>query len=439
MSELDQIVSVTISANSTTPSRQGFGTPLLLSYHTRFAERYRTYASTAEMVSDGFTTYDEAYRMAAAAFSQDPTVEEVVVGRMPSAPAYSKVLTMTTAVEGQIVKATVLEPTTGTAVPLSYTIPAAQTLTQVATAFELLVEAVTGVDAASSVADITVTPAVAGRPVHIYGLQNCTIEENTADAAYDTELAALQLENDDWYFVTIDSASPANVADVAAWTLLNKKLFFVGTNSSGELAGTGTLGSALEALSNDRTVLIYAKNSHEYAGVAWAANGAAQTPGSITWAFKTLIGVTAQALTSTQRNFLEADNINHYQSVAGISITRQGVTAEGEFIDIRHGIDALEARIKEDVFALLANSSKVPFTASGLDLVASTILAAMRAFEGTVEAPGLIVADTSAVIMPDIADISTSDKAARRLTGVRFSGTLAGAIHYASIVGTLSV
>jgi hypothetical protein len=391
------------------------------------------------MVSDGFTTYDEAYRMAAAAFVQDPTVEEVIVGRLPSAPAYSKVLTITTAVEGQVIKATVIEPTTGTAVDLSYTVLAAATLTTVATAFELLVEAVTGVNAASSVADITVTPAVAGRPVHIYGLQNCTIEENTADAGYDTELAALQLENDDWYFVTTDSASPANVADVAAWVLTNKKLYFVATNSSGELAGTGTLGSDLEALSNDRTAIIYAKNSHEYAGVAWAANGAAQTPGSITWAFKTLAGVTAQALTSTQRNFLEADNINHYQTVAGLSVTRQGVTTEGEFIDIRHGIDALEARVKEDVFALMANSSKVPFTASGLDLVASAILGAMRAFEGTVESPGLIVADTSYAIMPNIADISTADKAARRLTGVRFGGTLAGAIHYASLVGTLTV
>lgn len=441
MSELSQIVSVSISANSTTASRQGFGTPLLLSYHTRFAERYRIYSSTAEMVSDGFATYDEAYRMASAAFRQDPTVAEVVVGRLPSAPAYSSVLTITTAVEGQIIKATVIEPTTGTAVPLTYTVPAAATTTTVATAFELLVEAVTGVSAASVDADITVTPAVAGRPVHIYDLQNCTIEETTADAGYDTELGLLQIENDDWYFVTIDSASPANVADVAAWTLTNKKLFFVGTNSQRALLGTwvGSGNPVGDLTSNDRAVLVYAKNSHEYAGVAYAVKGASSPPGSITWAFKSLGGVTAQTLTSTQRSNLETDNVNHYQTLAGISITRQGVTTEGEFIDIRHGIDALEARIKEDVFTLLANSPKVPFTASGLDLVASVILSALRAFEGTEEAPSLIAVGTSTVIMPEIGDVSTSDKAARRLTGVRFSGTLAGAIHFSSIVGTLTV
>ncbi len=437
MSEIGQIVSVSISANSTTPSRVGFGTPLLLSYHTKFAERYRSYTSIAGMVTDGFQTFDEAYRMAAAAFSQNPAPASVIVGRMPTAPAYTKQLTITTAVVGSVIKASVIAPATGVATDLSYTVPAAQTTTQVATAFAALIAGVSGVAAVSAVAVITVTPSVAGRPVHVYGLQNATIEETTGAAGYDTELGLLQIENDDWYFVLADSASPANVAAIATWVLPQKKLYFVATNSSGELAGTGTLGSSL--LTNERVAILYAKNSHEYGGTRWVGAGAPQTPGSITWAFKTLLGLTPQTLTSTQRANLEADNINHYQTIAAVSITRPGKVTSGEFIDVRHGIDALEAAIKEDVFALLANSGKVPMTDAGLDLVGSTILAAMKRFEGTLDNPGLIAIDTSAVIMPLVSSISTADRAARRLTGVRFSGTLAGAIHYVSVVGTLSV
>lgn len=435
--DLSSIVSVTITADSKTPSRQGFGVPLILSYHAVFADQYRTYSSLAEMASDGFATYDHAYREAAAVFAQNPTVQEVVVGRLPSAPAFVTQLTMTSAVEGQHVKFKIIEPATGTVQQIDYTIGAAETTTTVATAVELLTEAITGVDSTSASAVVSLTPTVAGRKVFVYDLQNCKVDETTADAGYDTELTSLQLVNDDWYFILIDTESQANINDVAAWALTNKKIAFFSTQSSFELDGTGSLGSTIKALSNDRAVLLYAPNAHEYAAAAWVGKGAPQTPGSITWAFQELAGITPKTLTTTEKNNLETDNINHYQTVAGLSITRQGKTLQGEWIDVRHGIDALEQRIKEDVFGLLA-SGRVPFTASGLDLVANVILGAMRAFEGTLEQPGLLVVGSSTVIMPAVSSISASDKANRRLTGVRFSATLAGAVHYVSLTGVVS-
>ncbi len=438
MSELDQIVDVTITADSKTPSRQGFGTPLCLSYHTRFVEHYKIYGSLREVAED-FETYDSGYRMASAAFAQNPCPKQLVMGRLPAAPSFTRTLTITSAVEGDIISFTIVDPTTGTATDITYTVLAAATTTTVATAVELLVEAVTGISCTSAAAVITITPATAGGQIWVYNLYNCTTEETTADGNYDDELTALQLLNDDWYFITTDSCSAANITLVAAWALANKKMYFVNTDSSGELAGTGTIGSGLLALSNDRTAVIYTPNSHEFGGVAWASLGAAQTPGSITWAFKTLRGVTSKNLTAAQRSALETDNINHYQSIASLSATRPGKTTSGEWIDITHGIDALTARIKEDVWALFVNSAKVPYTASGLDLVASCILGAMKAFEGTAEVPSLLVEGSSLVIMPEFSTISTGDRAARQLTGVRFSATLAGAIHKVVVNGTLSV
>lgn len=440
MAEIDTIVQVSITANSKTPSRQGFGTPLVLTYHTRFAENYRVYTDLAGMTSDGFTSYDDAYRKAKAVFAQNPTVTSLVVGRLPAAPAFTSVLTVTSAVEGQHVKAKVIAPATGTITELDYTIPAAATLTTVATAFELLVDAVAGVDSTSSVAAITVTPTVAGRKVHIFDLVNATLEDTTADAGYDDELSALQVDNDDWYFVTIDSASEANIDSVATWVLGQKKLFFANVHNSSELAGTGTIGADLKASGNNRTALLFTFNSHEMAAEAWVGVGAPKAPGSITWANKALVGITAKTLTATQMTNLATDNINHYTPVTSTTLmTRDGMTPDGDFIDIRHGIDALERDIKESVLALIAQADKVPFTASGLDLISNAILGACKRFEGTQEVPGLIAIGTSKVLMPTLASINPADKAARRLTGVRFSGDLAGAIHYVSIVGTLSV
>lgn len=542
--DLDSIVSVDISADSKTPTRAGFGTPLVMAYHTRFVDNYREYASLSEMSSDGFVSYDDAYRMAAACFAQNPAPETVIVGRLPSAPAYTNRLEMQSAVEGASIELTYLEPQSGSAIDIARTVPAASSVGAEATAVAALINAVdvdslatafttsTGVqtvtlngvigsatmarpfrvtatlnshadwDATSitvtglstsgallvetltvpnggnatltsaslfkSVASISVpaqsgtngtatfgtragivgtvaatsfidvTPLTAGRMVHCYDLKNVGIEETTADAAYDTELSDLELENDDWYFILTDSSSPANVADVADWVLTRKKLYFAATNSSSELAGTGTLGYDLSAAENDRTVLIHCPNSYQFGGARWVGMGAAKDPGSITWALETLTGLTPKRLTTTQKGYLEADNINHYQTVSGLSITRPGKVASGEWIDIMHGLDALEADIQETFLGLVANRDKVPFTAAGLDLIGGGILASLRRFEGTVEEPGLIEAGTSYVTMPEITAVSSADKIARRLTGVRFGGTLAGAIHSAELVGSIT-
>ena len=222
---------------------------------------------------------------------------------------------------------------------------------------------------------------------------------------------------------------------MAAWCLTAKKLYFYSSPNSDQLSGT----PVYDASTNERVVPIYAVNSHEYLDCRYASVGLVEDPGSITWKFKTLLGGTVKTLTSTQQSALEADNCNHYQRVAGQSIMQQGVVGTGEFIDIIHGTDALEAAIKEDVFALLVGAKKVPFTTKGLDLIGATIKAAMKRFEGDVDNPGLLVPGSSVVIMPDVDDISDADKNARRLTGVRFSATYAGAVHAAEFVGTLSV
>lgn len=457
--ELDQIVSVTITADSRTPSRQGFGTPLVMTYHTVFADAYKKYSRLSEMSTDGFTSNDHAYRMANSIWLQNPTVPQIVVGRLGSAPSFVTQLTMTSAVQGAHVRLKILaadagtltDPvvtggtisptgalTAGTVVTIDYVIQAAATTTTVATAVESLIEAVPGIASAPSSAVISITPVTAGKRPFVYDLENCTVEETTADAGYDTALTALELLDDTWYFVHIDSSSTANIMDVAAWTLSRKKIFFASTQSSAELAGTGTLGFDLDALGNNRTVLLYTANAHEFGAAGWVGGQAPKTPGSVTWAFKEIKGLTPKALTTSQRSALEADNINHYQTVAGLDITRPGVVTNGEFIDIIHGVDALEARIKEDVFALLAGTDKVPFTESGFALIESAIDAACQAFVGTDEQPGLLVKDSIEVIMPNLADISAADKAARRLTGIRFSADLAGAVHYTSITGTLS-
>lgn len=441
---IQDIVQVTITANTVSPTRLGFGTPLVMTYHTRFAESYRAYSSINDMALDGFTSYDDAYRMAAKIFSQNPSVPQIIVGRKATAPVFSTELTITSAVEGQHVQLKVVQPATGTVSEIDYTILAAATTDSVATAVELLIEAVTGVSSSAAGSVITVGGDVTSRKVHMYDLVNVTQEEVTADAGFSDDLTALQLENDDWYFVLINSSSEANILDVAAWAEANEspKLFFADlSNTSGTtLASSTDIAAALKLDSLKRTASLLTFDSDDFGGSAWVGKGATYTPGFSTWANKQLVGVTPKALTTTQKNALIANNVNYFITIRGRNMTQLGKVASGEFIDIIHGIDALTADIQESVLSVIADADKVPFNKAGFTVIEGAILGALKRFEAPdTSGVGLLNAGSSVVVMPTVESISLSDRQNRRLTGVKFTATLAGAVHFVSIVGTLSV
>ena len=106
------IVSVSISRQTTTVDRAGFGVPLILSYHTNFAGRTKEYsASTAltSMIADGFATTDPAYLMMNSIVSQNPRPPIIKVGRLANAATH-------------VVECTPVLPATATTVQYTVTI-----------------------------------------------------------------------------------------------------------------------------------------------------------------------------------------------------------------------------------------------------------------------------------------------------------------------------
>ncbi|NIQ91022.1 MAG: DUF3383 family protein [Nitrospinaceae bacterium] len=81
---LDDIVRVTITAETTAPSRTGFGLPLVMAYHTVWPERARIYSGDTavdDMIADGFPSNHAAVRAVRGIMSQNPKPTSVVVGR----------------------------------------------------------------------------------------------------------------------------------------------------------------------------------------------------------------------------------------------------------------------------------------------------------------------------------------------------------------------
>lgn len=434
--DIGDIVSVSISANTRTPTRAGFGTPLLMTYHTNFTDLVREYEDLTDLVSDGFAATSPTYYMAQALLSQNPRPESFKVGRLPAAFTQTQTLVMTSATQGDVVSFTILD-SNGTATDISYTILGSETTSTVATAVELLIEAATAGSAttsAASTATITVTGA-AGEMIYFSNLSsNITYTDTTIDANYDDALTALQVVDDDWYFVLTDINSEANSDLIAAWAETRTKHYVYQTMNTLEKSA-GTLFSGMDSNAYDRSVGLFVENAEEYGACAWVGVMAPKDPGSATWKFKSLTGVTASNLTTTQESYLEGLNANFYTEIAGIGVTTEGVAASGEFVDIQHGIDWLTARIQERLFGIIAGADKVPYTDAAVDSLLNEIISVMEIGVDR----NFLVTGTLTATAPKVADIDVADRAARLLPDVKFGATLAGAIHKTVLVGTLTV
>lgn len=96
MSEsLDDFFTVNVTATTDTQTRAGFGTALFACCDVPWTSgaRVREYASLAEVATAGFNSSKPGYRMAQAAFSQNPRPRSVKIGRRTR--AFTQVVRLT--------------------------------------------------------------------------------------------------------------------------------------------------------------------------------------------------------------------------------------------------------------------------------------------------------------------------------------------------------
>lgn len=140
---LADLVNVQIASNTLTPTRQGFGTPLIAAVKVPWTTgaRVRSYATLAAMVAAGFLVTDPAYRIAQAIFAQNPAPPRVKVGRRAS--AFTQVVNITpgTPGVGEVFAAKV------DGLEVSATGDATPTVAEVCTALAASINALADVDA----------------------------------------------------------------------------------------------------------------------------------------------------------------------------------------------------------------------------------------------------------------------------------------------------
>ncbi len=442
MAGLDEIVNVTITIQDAAASQAGFGTPAMLGRTDLFPDLAREYTSITSFLADfspaGVTdpTDEPNVRLATAIFSQQPRPTKLVFLRQTStATAQTVIMTCTAATAiGQVYTVTI----NGTDFSFP-TVTGSESAADIALALDALINAgaepVTSTDNFDGTFDLVADVAGDVNSIAVNDRGLISQDDQTLAEAVVADLTAARAINDDWYSLNLTSNATLDTVAMAAHIETLRRQFFYQTADDDVPADTGgNLMETLNVAAYTRTSGFYHPAPDTYPSAAWAGAVLPFEPGSVTWKFQTLAGIAAVTLTDTERGNILGNEGNVYQTIAGINTTCDGTEASGRFIDVTRTIDKLFARLQENIFTLLSNANKVPFTDSGVAQVEGQVRATLQELVAT----GALTPDFT-VTVPLVANVSTTDKANRNLPDVEFTAVLAGAIHRVEIAGTVSV
>lgn len=284
-------------------------------------------------------------------------------------------------------------------------------------------------------------------------------EEGKTEALAEAVNAALEYAS--WYGLAVATAADDVVSDedilavaAAIEAAGQSRVFAVTTASEATLSATSTtdLAARLKAAGYARTFVQYSTHSRFAAVSAFARAFTVNFSGSnttLTLKFKTEPGVTYETLSASQAGVLESKRANAYVLFANDSaILQQGVMANGDFFDERHGLDWLQNYVQTNLYNLLYTStSKIPQTEAGITRLLSNVEASMdQAVTNGLIAPGvwnggaigqLAAGDTLtkgyyAYAQP-LALQAQADREARKAPMIQVACKLAGAVHYADV------
>ena len=220
--------------------------------------------------------------------------------------------------------------------------------------------------------------------------------------------------------------------DLAAYIEATEdKMLFAKASDATGLAAIGKM---------DRTVVIvYAGNEEGVEGAVVGAT-AGLTVGSFTYKNIIIKGITPDPLTDAQIETIHNAGGICIVKKAGDIVTSEGIVLSGEYADIIDSKDYVVRNIAYKSQKLLNSIAKLDFDNTGISQLEGVVTNVLK----EASTMGIIAVDDDGVPIysTDFAtrsETSEEDRAARTYKGGKFSFDLAGAIHYATINGTIEV
>lgn len=447
MPSYEQMVNVTISLETSPISRASFGIPLFIGAHAYFPERIRVYNNITSVGND-FPTFSDEYKAAVSAFSGDPKISQIKIGRR--AVDSIQVVPEASTAAGQLYTISVTG-TDGITVGASVTTTGGEGQTTIAAALATALAGITGVTANAAGNTVTITKVGTGEMI-ISNVRRVGVTATVTEAPA-TTLQEIEEVDNDWYFVAAHDHTNSFVQAMASAIEAREKEYFVALQDPSNISAlvdppTDTLGILQSDGYLRTTGWFHDEADSIFPEMAYIAAGAVFDPGKGVWANQKIEGAggaardpaTGKLLTTTQKNNLTQRNANFVEFTAGVNVTsaQSGKLAGNEWVDVVRNRDFLKARITEQYQFFFINQPVVPYTQPGIDRAESVLATELNRYVETEKQPHILRKDVPFEIrFPKAKDISALTKATRIFTG-EFDGYLSGAIQIAKINGTLS-
>lgn len=280
-----------------------------------------------------------------------------------------------------------------------------------------------------------------GDTVYLYGIQSSVDQSTTKDKVQGTL-------TDGWEFATmISTTSLDTVVLTNAIESYGRKLAVLGMDINLSTAKVSDIASITDApfYGNERTIVFIANREagttekYKSVGALIGALGNSQ-PGSITWKFKKLKGITATQVNGTVVAKATEIGAVMYVYKAGTAQTSEGLSTGLEYIDNLHSDDWVRAEIESSIQNLLQTTDKLPYGAQGIAQLEAAVTTVLR----TATENGVILVDPETnsgkftVTAGSREEQVASDIASRSYKGLSFDYTRAGAIHDVTVHGTIA-
>ncbi len=233
-------------------------------------------------------------------------------------------------------------------------------------------------------------------------------------------------ETNDFFFLTCTDNSVETIKGLSNLCQVNNKVYAVTVNDYED-------AKKLFEEVYDNTFVMYHDDSDSFVAEALAVVMSYKVGGK-TAKFKTLQGVKAADVSTTQVRELHKSNLFTYVEKLGVLQTSEGKMLSGEYIDVILGEYWIRFRMEERMQRLALTQDKIPYTNRGIGMlvgVAELVLTEAVAM-------GIVEEGQYRVDYKVREDVDSNEVALRKYDYILWTAMLQGAIHTGQISGILT-
>ena len=273
--------------------------------------------------------------------------------------------------------------------------------------------------------------------VAVLGLASSSTNQNITDA-----LDTLRDNHDDWYYLLPAAATDTQITALAAWaagTVLSLQTLATGQKEAEKLLVAQSATKSIAITSAQSVICYNADVTNSYMHAAWVGRMIGYYPEAVTWKWKGLVGIPTADVDAAALGTLLTNHVNTYVNNHKREYMRDGVCADGEYIDVVIGRWQIKQAMRAAITKLMVETDEVPYNDTGFAMIGAAIISALNSAATNGIIRSIDNRPQYKVVIPRYSDASEKQIEQRIMPDITWYATLRGGVHGIKATGTLSI